>query len=73
MQFFLQLPVTSVPCGPNILLRNLSSKTLSLYSSLNVRDQVLAIQNHRQNYGLVYSNFYILDSRRDDKKFWTEW
>jgi hypothetical protein len=30
------------------------------------------IQNHRQNYISVYSNFYVLD-RRQDKRFWTEW
>jgi hypothetical protein len=22
---------------------------------------------------IVYSNFYVLDSRREDKRFWTEW
>jgi hypothetical protein len=35
---FLQLPVTSSLFGPNILLTTLFSKTLSLCSSLNVRD-----------------------------------
>jgi hypothetical protein len=33
-------PVTSSLIGPNILLKTLSSNTLSLCSSLNVRDQV---------------------------------
>jgi hypothetical protein len=33
-------PVTSSLLGPNILLSTLFSKTLSLHSSLNVRDQV---------------------------------
>jgi hypothetical protein len=37
---FLHSPVTSSLFGPNILLRTLSSNTLSLCSSLNVRDQV---------------------------------
>jgi polysaccharide pyruvyl transferase WcaK-like protein len=37
---FLQLPVTSSPFGPNILLNTLFSNTLSLCSSLNVRDHV---------------------------------
>jgi hypothetical protein len=38
---FLRSPVTSSPLGPNILLSTLFSKTLSLRSSLDVRDQVL--------------------------------
>jgi hypothetical protein len=37
---FLHSPVTSSLFGPNILLSNLFSNTLSLYSSLNVKDQV---------------------------------
>ena len=36
----LHSPVTSFPSGPNILLSTLFSNTLSLFSSLNVRDQV---------------------------------
>jgi hypothetical protein len=45
---FLQSPVTSSLFGPNILLSTLCSNTLSLCSSLNVRD-------HRKNYSFVYS------------------
>jgi hypothetical protein len=37
---FLHSPITSSLFGPNILLRTLFSNTLSLRSSLNVRDQV---------------------------------
>jgi hypothetical protein len=37
---FLQPPVTSSLFDPNILLNTLFSNTLSLCSSLNVRDQV---------------------------------
>ena len=37
---FLQSPATLTLLGPNILLSTLLSNTLSLYSSLNVRDQV---------------------------------
>jgi hypothetical protein len=37
---FSYCPVTSSPLGPNILLSTLFSNTLSLYTSLNVRDQV---------------------------------
>jgi hypothetical protein len=41
---------------------------------LNVKRPSFApIQNHRQNYSFVYSNFYVLDSRREDKRFWTAW
>jgi hypothetical protein len=40
MQFF-QPPVTSSLFGLNILLSTLFSNTLSLCSSLNIRDQVL--------------------------------
>jgi hypothetical protein len=41
---------------------------------LNVKRPSFApIQNHRQNYRFVYSNFYVLDSKREDKRFWTEW
>jgi hypothetical protein len=36
---FLRSPVTSSLLGPNIILRTLLSETLSLCSSLNVRDQ----------------------------------
>jgi hypothetical protein len=37
---FLHSPVTSSPIGPNILLSTLFSNTLSLCSTLNIRDQV---------------------------------
>jgi hypothetical protein len=37
---FLQFPITSSLFRPNILLSTLFSNTLSLHSSLNVRDQV---------------------------------
>jgi hypothetical protein len=37
---YLHSPVTSSLLGPNILLTTLFTNTLSLYSSLNVRDEV---------------------------------
>jgi hypothetical protein len=37
----LHSPLASSPLGPNILLSTLFSNTLSLYSSLSVRDPVL--------------------------------
>jgi hypothetical protein len=46
--------------GPNILLNTLLSNTLSLRSPPNVkRPSFTPIQNHRQNYSFVYSNFYV--------------
>jgi hypothetical protein len=48
MQFFWQPSIISSPFGPNIL-NTLFSNTLSLCSSLNVRDQrpsFTPIQNH---------------------------
>jgi hypothetical protein len=56
--------------GPDILLSNLFSDTLSLCSSLNVRDQV----SHPYQITSKIIAFYILififlDSRREDKMF----
>jgi hypothetical protein len=31
------------------------------------------IQNNWQNYSFVYFNIYIVHSRREDRKLWTEW
>jgi hypothetical protein len=49
MKLLLQPPVTSSLFGPNILLSALFSNTLSLCSSLNVRDQVshCGLINHK--------------------------
>jgi hypothetical protein len=57
---FLQPWINSSLFDPNILLSTTFSNTLSLCSSLNVRDQVSPpTQTHRQNYSSVYSNFYV--------------
>jgi hypothetical protein len=57
---FLQSPVTSFLLGPNILLSTLFSITLSLCSSLNVRDQV---SHQYRTTGkimvFIYSDFYV--------------
>jgi hypothetical protein len=71
---FLHLPVTSFLFGSDILLSTLFSNTLSLFSSLNVTDQVS--QPYRTT-GKIKA-FYVLifafsDSRREDRRFWNEW
>jgi hypothetical protein len=56
----LHSPVTTSLLGPNILLRTLFSKNLSLLFSLIVSDQVLTpIQNNRLIYSSVYFKVYI--------------
>jgi hypothetical protein len=58
----------------NILLSALFSNTLSLCSSLNVRDQVLhAYRNIGKIIVLYILIFIFLDSGQEDKKFRTEW
>jgi hypothetical protein len=52
--------------SPNILLRTLFSDTLSLYSSLNGRDQVYTHTNNWRKI-LHILNFTFLDSKREDK------
>jgi hypothetical protein len=66
-------PVTLSLFGPNILLSILFSD-LSLCSSFTVRNQVS--HSYRTTGKIV--GFYILissflDSRREDRKFWSEW
>ena len=64
---FLHSLVTSSLLGPNILLNSLFSNTLSLCSSLSVRDQVSHPYKTRQNYNSVFTVTlsYILISRYD--------
>jgi hypothetical protein len=70
---FLHSPVTSSVFDPNIILRTLFSNTLSLCSSLNVRDQVSHPYKKGRIMVLYIWTFTFLDSRRDDKILWTEW
>jgi hypothetical protein len=62
------------PLGPNILLNTLFSKTLSLCSSLEVRDQILYPYNTTVKITIWFILiFRFFDMRREDKRFWTEW
>jgi hypothetical protein len=70
---FLHSPVTSFFLGPNIHLRNLFSNTLSLCSYLNVRDHVShPYKSTGRIMVLCILTFTFLDSRREDKRLWTE-
>jgi hypothetical protein len=71
---FLQPPITSPLFDPDIILRILFSNTLSLCSSLNVREHVS--HPYRTTGKIVVLSiliFTFLDSRREDKMFRTEW
>jgi hypothetical protein len=57
---FLHCPITSSLLGPNILLNTLFSNTLSLCSSLNVRDRVSQpYKTTSRIMFFVYFNLYV--------------
>jgi hypothetical protein len=56
---YLQSPITSSLFDLNILLGTLFSNTLSLHSSLNVRDQISHAYRTTGKINFVYSNFYV--------------
>jgi hypothetical protein len=58
---------------PNIVVRSLLSKTLSLYSSLNFKDQVSHPYKTTGKITILYiSIFMFLNSKRQDRRFWTK-
>jgi hypothetical protein len=62
--------------GWGTMLQNVRSRVPFLMRSVYFfySPSFTPIQNHRQNYSFVYSNFFMfLDSRREDKMFWAEW
>jgi hypothetical protein len=60
--------------GPNILLSTLFSNTLSLCSSLNVRDQVSHPYRTTGKIIVLYILiFMFLTANEKTKMFWTEW
>jgi hypothetical protein len=67
-------PVTHFLFGPNILISNLFSNTLSLCSYLNVRDQ--ASQPYRTTGKIIVLYiliFRLFDSKWEERRIWTEW
>jgi hypothetical protein len=69
---FLRDP-SSYLLGPNVLLNTLFSKTLSLCSSLKVRDQVSHPYNTTGKITVLYILiFRFLGMKREDKRFWTK-
>jgi len=70
---FLYSPVTSSLLDPNILLNTIFSNTLSLRSSRNVSDQVShPYKTTGTIIGLNILIFKFLDSKPEDKRFYTE-
>jgi hypothetical protein len=70
---FPQPPVTSSHFGPNIHLSTLFSNMLNLWSSFNVRDQFShGYRTTDKTIFLCILVFMVLDSRREDIRFWSE-
>jgi hypothetical protein len=69
----LHSPVTASLFGPNIFLSTLVSNTLSLRSSLNMRDQVSHPSKTTRKIIFLYTLiFMLLDCKLEDKMFSTE-
>jgi hypothetical protein len=66
---FLQPPVTFSLFGPNFSSTP-CSQIPSVCSSLNVRDK---FRTHTESLFLYILISTRLDSRREDRRFWTEW
>jgi hypothetical protein len=69
---FLHPPIASSLHGSNILLSTFYTNTLSLFSSLNVRDQISRPYIITGKI-IVLCIFTFLDSRREDNMVWMKW
>jgi hypothetical protein len=67
------LPLAPALLGPDILLNTLFLSAISFCFFLNVRDQVSHPHKTASTVTVLYVSILVLDSRREDKKFWTEW
>jgi hypothetical protein len=56
---------------PKDFLNTLFSTTLSLFLPLYEKPNVTPVLNSGQNYSFVFFNQYVLDRKREDKRFWT--
>jgi hypothetical protein len=71
---FLHYPLTSSLLEPNILLSALFSNTIqNTLRPQCERPSFTPIQKNRQHYCSVYLNLKFLDSKLEDKRFFTEW
>jgi hypothetical protein len=70
---FLLPPVILFLFGPNTVLSTLLSNTLSLCSSVNIRDQVShPYRKKHKIIDLYILIFKFLESRLEERRFWTE-
>jgi hypothetical protein len=54
-----------------MFLNTLFSTTLILFLPLYERPNVTPVLNRGQNYSFIFFNLYVLDGKREDKRFWT--
>jgi hypothetical protein len=69
-----QYPLVTSPSSVKIFSsEHFLKHTQFIFLSYCQRPCFIPIQNNGQDYSLVCSNFYVLDSKREDRRFWTEW
>jgi hypothetical protein len=65
--------LSTISLRVNILLSTLFSNTFSLCSHIISSFKFHTRTEPQPNYSPAHSTFYILDRRREDKRFCTEW